>query len=212
MKKEKLILIGGGGHCKSCIEVIELENKFDIYGIIELPHLKDTDILGYPVIGNDSDIPYFIEKGYSFHITMGHMGNANRRQQIFDLLIENQAKLPSIISPLAFVSKRSIIGKGSIIMHGSIINADTQIGKNTIINNKALIEHDTTIKDNCHISTNTTINGNCQIGNNVFAGSGVITKNGISITDDVIIGAGTLVIKSIKDSGLYFGLPIKKHA
>jgi hypothetical protein len=28
-----LILIGGGGHCKSCIDVIELETKYAIAGI-----------------------------------------------------------------------------------------------------------------------------------------------------------------------------------
>ena len=28
--KKKIILIGGGGHCKSCIDVIEGENKFEI--------------------------------------------------------------------------------------------------------------------------------------------------------------------------------------
>lgn len=212
MKKEKLILIGGGGHCKSCIEVIELENKFDIHGVIELPNLIDTNILGYPVIGNDSDIPHLVEKGYSFHITMGHMGNAIRRQQIFEQLVQLHAKLPVIISPLAFVSKRSTIGSGSIIMHNSIINANASIGNNTIINNKALVEHDSTIRDNCHISTNATINGNCQIGNNSFIGSGAITKNGISITDNVIIGASALIIKSVNSSGLYYGTPIKKHA
>ena len=30
MNKKKIILIGGGGHCKSCIDVIESNNMFDI--------------------------------------------------------------------------------------------------------------------------------------------------------------------------------------
>lgn len=36
MSKEKIILIGVGGHCKSVIDVIEAENKFDIAGIIDV--------------------------------------------------------------------------------------------------------------------------------------------------------------------------------
>ncbi|MBI4309254.1 MAG: acetyltransferase, partial [Candidatus Omnitrophica bacterium] len=35
MVKKNLILIGGGGHCKSCIDVIESENKFKIAGIVD---------------------------------------------------------------------------------------------------------------------------------------------------------------------------------
>ena len=36
MSKNNLILIGGGGHCKSCIDVIEQENKFNITGILDV--------------------------------------------------------------------------------------------------------------------------------------------------------------------------------
>jgi len=35
--KEKIILIGGGGHCKSCIDVIEQEGRFIIAGIVLAP-------------------------------------------------------------------------------------------------------------------------------------------------------------------------------
>ncbi len=35
MSKERIILIGGGGHCRSVIDVIELSNKFEILGIID---------------------------------------------------------------------------------------------------------------------------------------------------------------------------------
>lgn len=33
--KLKIILIGGGGHCHSVIDVIEQENRFNIAGIID---------------------------------------------------------------------------------------------------------------------------------------------------------------------------------
>ena len=33
--KKKLILIGAGGHCNSCIDVIEQENKYRIVGLID---------------------------------------------------------------------------------------------------------------------------------------------------------------------------------
>ena len=53
---KKIILIGGGGHCKSVIDVIEQENKFQIAGIVDKHDLLDSKILGYQVIGNDSDL------------------------------------------------------------------------------------------------------------------------------------------------------------
>jgi len=43
---DKILLIGGGGHCKSCIDVIEQECKFQIAGIADLGEIEDAlDVL-----------------------------------------------------------------------------------------------------------------------------------------------------------------------
>ena len=52
LQNEKIILIGGGGHCKSVIDVIEQEGKFQIAGIIDKQG-NISKVLGYPIIGND---------------------------------------------------------------------------------------------------------------------------------------------------------------
>ena len=41
-----IILIGGGGHCKSVIDVIEQEGKFKIAGIVDKPDLLGSKVLG----------------------------------------------------------------------------------------------------------------------------------------------------------------------
>jgi len=210
MNKPEIILVGGGGHCKSCIDVIEAGGQYNIKGIIDLPEEFGKSILGYTVIGNDDELPKLARYGYNFLITIGHMGNSSQRRKLFDIIVINGGNLPVIISPMAVVSKHSVIGEGTIIMHNSIINADTKIGKNCIINNKALIEHDVVIGENCHISTDANVNGNCSIGENVFIGSGATLKNGISISNDVIIGAGAIVVKSINNVGVYIGNSAKK--
>jgi sugar O-acyltransferase (sialic acid O-acetyltransferase NeuD family) len=166
--------------------------------------------MGYSVIGNDDDIPKFIEQGYSFLVTMGHMGKAERRNLLFDKIKSLDGKLPVIKAPSAFVSKRAKIQDGTIIMHQCIINADSSIGNNCIINNKALVEHDSSIGNHCHISTGAIVNGDCSIGNESFIGSGTVIKNGISISNNIIIGAGSLVIKDIENSGIYIGSPVTK--
>ena len=48
MKKE-ILLIGGGGHCKSCIDIIEQDESFKIIGIIDRKKLIGKSILGYKI-------------------------------------------------------------------------------------------------------------------------------------------------------------------
>ncbi|MCF6222631.1 MAG: acetyltransferase [Flavobacteriaceae bacterium] len=210
MNRTEIILVGGGGHCKSCIDVIEFENKYIIKGIVDLPKEAGKDILGYEIFGNDKDLPALASKGYNFLITLGNMGKSKRRIELFNIIKKNGGRFPKIISPKAYVSEHSEIGDGTIIMHNAIVNADARIGENCIINNKSLIEHDVFIGDDCHISTNVVVNGNCMIQNDCFIGSGSTIKNGLKIEKETIIGLGSVVIKQISEKGVYYGNPVKR--
>tara|TARA_B100001769_G_C22073667_1_gene578060 strand:- start:315 stop:893 length:579 start_codon:yes stop_codon:yes gene_type:complete len=189
----KIILIGGGSHCKSVIDVIEQEAKFEIAGIVDKSELLGSKVLGYSVIGNDSDLNN-LSKRYQFAlITIGQIKSPLMRIKLYELAIEAKFSLPTIISPNAYVSKHSKIGKGTVIMHNAIINANTSIGYNCIINSKVLIEHDCKISNHCHISTNATINGGVEIGSKCFIGSNVTTKDNIKIKEKSFIKAGSVV-------------------
>jgi len=189
----EIILIGGGGHCKSAIDVIEQEARFEIAGIIDKPELLGSKILGYPVIGNDFDLDNLAKKYQNALVTVGQIKTALARIKLYDLAINAGFSLPSIVSPNAYISKHSKIGNGTIIMGNVIVNANASIGDNCIINSKALIEHDCLISSHCHISTNAIINGGVTIGSKSFIGSNVTTKNNIIIKENSFIEAGSLV-------------------
>ncbi|MCJ0741510.1 acetyltransferase [Pedobacter montanisoli] len=202
MKKD-LILIGGGGHCKSCIDVIEYTEEFNIIGILDKKELTGNKILSYDIIGTDEDILKF--KKCSFLITVGQIKSSAVRRNIYHNLVANELNLATVISPRAYVSKHASIGKGTIVMHDAMINSAVTVGYNCIINTKALIEHDTVVGNHCHISTAAVLNGNCKIGDDVFMGSNATLANQIIVTDEVIVGAGITVIKNINSKGIYTG-------
>ncbi len=208
--KPEIILIGGGGHCKSVIDVIEAENKYKIAGIIDVPEKLGHEVLGYKIIGNDNDIPNFAKQYKYFFITVGHIKIPDLRIKLFNFVKKEEGEFPIIISPNAYVSKHAKVGEGTVIMHNVVVNADTKIGNNCIINNKALIEHDCFIGNNCHISTSAVVNGGLQIEDNCFIGSNSVTKQYISIASNTIIGAGAVVTKNITESGIYAGSPARK--
>jgi sugar O-acyltransferase (sialic acid O-acetyltransferase NeuD family) len=189
---KEIILIGGGGHCKSVIDVIEQEKMFEIVGIVDKKNLIDSDVLGYPIIGSDSDFESLAKKFSYALITVGQVRSPTLRISLFDAVKKAGFILPKIISSKAYVSKHSSIGIGTIVMHNAIINAGASVGENCIINSKALIEHDSKISNHCHISTNAIINGDVTVGEGSFIGSGAITNNSILIKKNSFIKAGTV--------------------
>jgi len=189
MTKEKIILVGGGGHCHSVIDVIEQENKYDICGIIDIKENIGKKVLGYEIIGCDDDLENIFKTYKNAIITIGHIKSNKLRVEIFNSLKKIGYSLPTIISPLAYVSKHSIIEEGTVIMHHCLINANVKIGKNCIINTKALVEHDVVIENNCHISTASVLNGNVIVKENVFVGSNSIIVQGKIVEDFVKAGS-----------------------
>lgn len=208
--QEKIILIGGGGHCKSVIDVIEQENKFEIVGIIDVKDKIGSKVLNYTIIGCDDDIEKLSETYKNFIITFGQGKNNTFRKNIYNVLKKLSLNLPIIQSPYSHVSKHASIGEGTVIMHGAIVNSAAKIGVNCILNTQSLVEHDAEVGDHCHISTRATLNGTVKIGNSVFAGSACVIADGLNVCDNVTIGAGSSVIKSISEAGVYVGCPAKK--
>ena len=190
---DKILLIGAGGHARSCIDVIETSNQFEIAGLIEKNGNMTNVNLGYTTIGIDDDLKVLRHQYSHALITVGQIKSPSLRIKLFQLLSELNFVLPVITSSSAYVSKNAQVGKGTIIMHGAIVNANATIGENCIINNQALIEHDAVIGDHCHISTNAIINGEASVGDESFIGSGVVTIQRISIGKNCVVGAGAII-------------------
>ncbi len=192
--KEKILLIGGGGHCRSVIDVIEQEARFEIAGIIDKKELVGSKVFDYNVIGCDDDLKHLREKYTYAIVTVGQIKTAEVRIRLFEKLKKLGYILPVVISSRAYVSKYAFIDEGSIIMHDALLNANAKIGKNCIINTKALIEHDAVIEDNCHISTGAIVNGGTVIKANIFFGSNAVSKEYIEVQSFVKAGSVTKCI------------------
>ncbi|MDK2847426.1 MAG: hypothetical protein PWP34_779 [Desulfuromonadales bacterium] len=206
MNKKDLILVGGGGHCHSVIDVIEALGDYRIAGVLDLPERAGSKVLGYTVIGCDDDIPRLIEEGMNdYVITLGQIKSPDRRISLFREIKSRSGHLPAILSPLAHVSPHAAIGEGTIVMHGALVNAGARVGCNCTINSRALVEHDVQVDDHCHLSTACVINGSVRIGEGTLVGSGAVIRENIVIGPGCIIGAGALVRKSLSPGSLYVG-------
>lgn len=193
-----LLLVGGGGHCKACVDVIESTKNFDIKGVVEASTSSGV-LLGYSVIGSDDDLPLLLKTSRLALVTVGQTKSPAIRIRLFNLLRDLGAELATVVSSKAYFSKYSSIGEGSIVMHGAVVNAGVRVGRNCIVNSQALLEHDVKVDDHCHISTGALLNGNVTVGRGSFIGSGAIIREGVRLGDNVIVGAGQVVLGDVSD-------------
>lgn len=198
-----LLLLGGGGHCRACIDVIEASSSFIVRGVVERQGMAVTGVMGYPVLGTDSDLESLLAESPHALVSVGQVASPHKRVRLFQMAVNSGAQFPVIASPYARISRRAELGFGTIAMHGSVINTGADVGLNCIVNSQALVEHDVRIGPHCHISTGAIINGGAVIGERSFVGSGAIVHQGVEIGPDCVIASGAIVRRNLAPMTTY---------
>lgn len=205
---EKVILVGGGGHCKSIIDTIRESNKYEIVGILDTEDKVNQSILDVKIIGVDSLAKNLFNDGIkNAVISLGSIKDTSLRNKLSLSLKEIGFSFPQIIDNTAIVSKNSKIEEGVYIGKGAIVNADAYIGKFSIINTGSVVEHDCKVSSFSHISPRATLCGSVSVGSRSHIGANATIIQGIKIGSDVLVGAGSTIIKDVENSKVVVGSP-----
>lgn len=192
-----ILLIGAGGHCKSCINLIDSIPEFKVKGIIDKPGTGSDEVLGHKVLATDNEMESLLVNSPSVLISVGQIKTPKTRVILFERANSMGAVFPVLKSPMSCISVHSSIDSGTVVFHHVIVNASVKIGKNCILNHKALIEHDAIIGSHCHISTGALVNGGVVIDDGCFIGSGAVLHEGIKVGMHSVISAGQIVRKDV---------------
>lgn len=197
---KKLVIIGASGHGKVVAD-IAIKNGYN-----EIIFLDDDESIyecgGYPIVGKSS------EAGTIDADVIIGIGNAGVRKRIQESIPDE--KMATLIHPDAVVADDVVIGAGTVVMAGAVINPGARIGKGCIINTCSSVDHDCEVGDYVHIAVGSHLCGTVFVGSGTWIGAGTIVSNNVSICPNCMIGAGAVVIKEIKESGTYVGVPAKR--
>jgi len=208
---KKILLVGGGGHCKSVLDSLIELGEFSEIGIIDLKENIAKEILNIPVIGCDDDLPELFAEGYKYaFVTIGSIGNPILRIKLLDTLDKIGFEIPNIIDPSAIVSSHARIGSGVFVGKNAVINAGSTVHNGAIINTGVIIEHDCLIDEFVHIAPGAVLSGEVHIGKNTHIGVNCIIKQHLRIGSNSIIGMGSVILKDIDDYVIAYGNPVQE--
>ena len=137
------------------------------------------------------------------------IGDNKIRERLQLKLLNQGAKIVTIIHPSAYISPNKNIGNGTVIFANAVVNTDAIIGSGCIINTGATIDHDCQLDDFVHISPGANIAGGVKIGARSWVGIGSSIIQEVVVASDVIVGVGSTVIHNISASSTVVGSPAK---
>ncbi|MBP3964824.1 acetyltransferase [Paenibacillus lignilyticus] len=203
--KDKLLIIGASGHGKVVADTALKMKTWKSIAFLD----SDESIIppfNLEIIGLSNDASRYLEQ---YDVFVG-IGNNAIREKIQDQLELEGASIPVLIHPSAVIGEQVKLASGTIVMAGVVINCYTTVGKGCIVNTSATIDHDNLIGDYVHISPGANLAGTVTIGKGSWLGIGSAVSNNVNITQDCKVGAGTVVIKDLTETGTYVGVPARR--
>lgn len=205
--KRKIVLIGGGGHCKSVINTICRAKLYEDIVITDGRYPQMKDVLGIPVVGTDERLLELRESGYEeAFISVGNIKQTDIRRRLYYEAVRLGFRMPCIIDPSAEISQYAKLGTGVFVGQGVIVNAGARIDDAAIINTGAIIEHDCTVGKYAHVAIGAKLCGAVFVGDDTLVGAGAVVVQGVHIGAKTLVGAGSIVLRNIIDKQIVTGL------
>jgi sugar O-acyltransferase (sialic acid O-acetyltransferase NeuD family) len=136
------------------------------------------------------------------------IGDGMVRMRVQQELQQRLGRNPlNAIHARAIVSSSVTMGAGLLVGAGAVINAQARIGEGAICNTASVIEHHCVISPYAHIAPGAILCGGVFVGEGSLVGAGAIIKPQIRIGRNVIIGAGTVVLRDVPDNTVLVGNP-----
>lgn len=195
-------IIGASGHGRV---IADIAKKMGYESILFFDDDENIKICaGYDVMGKTTAI-----SDHDCDAIVG-IGDTQTRRRIQEQLEQDGISPATLIHPNAVIGENVTIGNGSVVMAGVVINPGCRIGKGCIINTCASVDHDCILEDYVHVSVGAHLAGAVTIGCETWVGIGAAVSNNVDIPNGCMIGAGSVVVKSLEGTGTYVGVPAKK--
>lgn len=208
----KIVVLGASGHGQVVADILfqmwTKGREMEIVGFLDDdPALKDTRVLGLPVLGKLSDLPATPHDC----IILGIGGNADRAR-VYAELVQARKRFATAIHPSAVLAPDVIVGVGAVLAAGSVINPGAKIGENAVLNTCASLDHHGVLGAHAHIAPGAHLAGNVQVGEGAFVGIGACAVPGVRIGAWSVVGAGAAVTQDVPDHATVGGVPAKPLA
>lgn len=204
---KSILIIGAGGLGKEVVDLIRDIGGYEIVGFLDdSKDKKDKIVNGIPVLdtvdrleryGNVEDIAIAI-------------ANPSARRRIYEYSRTMRFQYPNLIHPTVVSGSNVKMGKGNIVGAYSILSTDVVLHDFITINPQCGIGHESKVGSFTTLYWNVNIGGNAFILENCELGSKACVIQGLRISDNVVLGAGAVVVKNIDESGIYAGVPVRK--
>jgi len=206
--REKIVVLGVGGHARVVLDILEARAAFEIVGLITPEPAPGLE--RYPVLGGDEILPQLLGQGIR-RVAIGVGGSRSnlKRRELFERVKALGFEAVKAIHPSAVLCSGVTIGEGSVICAGVTLAPEVSLGRNVIVYTGSTVDHQTIVEDHALISAGVAVGAQVKIGSGSLSAIGSVIVSRITVGRGALIGAGAVVIRDVPDGATVFGVPAR---
>lgn len=211
---KSIFVYGAGGFAREVAWLVESCSQVDEQYVVE-GFIDDNEALQNTVL---NDLPVLSLESAHLRSPLSQVvsgiGLPLLRKKTMERALEQGFRPISMVHPNVEMSRWVTLGDGVVICAGNILTTNIQVGDFVQINLDCTIGHDVLLGDYATLAPGVHVSGCVHIGQNVYIGTNASIINGtqsepVVIGNDVTIGAGACVTKSVPDGLTVIGVPAK---
>lgn len=204
---KNLLIWGANDQAIVTMDCAEMMRRYKNIDVMRMKEVHQYRNFNKPIYNEtDVDLEQFLPL---FDEVIVATGDNYLREEKIKILNKLNIPLATIIHPSAIISAYAKVEAGCTILAQSVIHTNAYVKSGCIINTGVIVEHDCIIQEYVNLCPNVSIAGHTEIGKRTFVGIGSTIIDQISIENDVIIGAGSVVVNDILANCKVMGVPAK---
>jgi sugar O-acyltransferase (sialic acid O-acetyltransferase NeuD family) len=208
VNQRKLVVIGAGGHAHSVLSLIDRLSQFNPVALVDTVRPNGDYVYGLPIISSLEQLADFCSEQDVSNLCVA-IGDNFQREAMTERLNRYlpDSQFPILVDPTAVVASDAILDPGVVVMAQAHVGAGCRLAAGCLVNTQASVDHDSSLSRFSSLAPGVITGGHVRIGERSFIGLGGRIIHGITVGNDTVVGAGSLVLEDQPSSVLSYGAP-----
>ena len=132
------------------------------------------------------------------------------KQEVAARILEAGGVFASLVHPTAWVSASARIGQGVVVGVFADVSSNATVHDFATINGYSSVGHDAVLGEYATLSGYVDLTGFVTVGRGSFLGSGARVLPRLSIGERCVVGAGSVVVRSVGDDVTLYAAPARR--
>lgn len=205
-----IVIFGAGDQGECTVDVVERGDEHRIVGFVDDGRPAGDEVAGYPVLGRTTELVE-LRRRHGFDGAVVAIGDNYRRRRAVEAARDLDPSLPfvTVIDPTASIGGQVSIGEGTVIQAEAVVNRGATIGVHGLLCVRASLDHHAVLGDYSSLAPNVATGGRVRVGSLTAICIGSTINHGLTVGDHTVVGAGSTVVRNVRDGVVAMGTPCR---